>query len=56
MTEYIANEIKNFWLSRWEYIGAIDAIKEAKDAGYDYKIGELKRLYDQVEEYQLEEV
>lgn len=53
MNEFIKKEIKEFWLSRWDYIGCIDAIKEARDAGYKYNIGELRNLYNEIEEYNL---
>lgn len=50
---FLQNEIRNFWLDRWDYITLYDAILEAREAGYTKGyIRELKAIYNSIEQYQ----
>ncbi|GEM_PF-5893044 len=53
MTKHMKNQIKAFWLSRWDYISLTDAIIETRNAGYtEPKIRDLKQTYNEIEVYQ----
>jgi uncharacterized protein YpuA (DUF1002 family) len=54
-TEMAKRKVINFWLSKWDYIGLFDAIKEANQYGFNslLNIRQLKEAYKTVEEYQL---